>query len=256
MLKVIFSDLDDTFLYDKIKQKNSMYTIPQRSLQALKEIEAANIKFVITTGRLYAEVVELLKRNSISTDLIVMDGCVAFEKDTHKLIDYQGISNQDTLSLMKLMKKNNLPYFICDDRNYYGMNYQWIWLEQAILDDDLEVTRIIVHGNDQIIQKALKVMLPWKNKFDIFCYPTNIVIQNKNTSKGKAIKRFIKKWNMDINEIAVFGDGINDDSMFALKSESVFIQHGKSTYGRENATIIAEDFYDGWCELKTKYDIK
>lgn len=255
MLKVIFSDLDDTFLYDIEKQKNNMYTIPKRSLEALREIESLGIKFVITTGRLYAEVVELLKRNNISTDLIVMDGCVAFEKDTHDLIDFQGISNEDTLQLMKVLKQNNLPYFVCDDRNYYGMNYQWVWLEQAIKDDDLEVTRLIVHGDEKIVSKAIDALKPFNDQFDIFKYPTNIVIQNKNTSKGKAILRFMDKWSLNLDEIAVFGDGINDDSMFELGSQSIFIAHGKSEYAKKTATIIAPDFYQGWQELKKTYNI-
>lgn len=250
MLKVIFTDLDDTFLYDLENAKNNMYTIPKRSLQAWKEIEAQNITLVIATGRLYGETLELLKRNNINCDVIVMDGCVTFEKENHDLVDFHGISNEDTLELMSLLKKHNLAYFICDDRNYYGMNYQWVWLEQAVKDNDLEVTRLIVHGNETLMHEAKKILAPWNKKFDIFEYPTNLVIQNKNTSKGKAILRYLKKNNIKLNEIAIFGDGINDESMFELKTQSVFIKHGKSQKAKQLATYEADDFLSGWNMLK------
>lgn len=245
MIKAIFTDLDDTFLYDLEKQKNNMYTVPKRSKEALKIILDNNIKFVIATGRLYGETVELLKRNNISCDLIVMDGCVAFDKDEHKLIDYHGISNVQTLEIMKLLRSHNISFFICDDRNYYGMNYQWMWLDQAVKDNDLEITRIIINGNKTLLEEAKKILKPWSSNLDIFEYPTNIVLQNKNTSKGKAILRFLKSHNLNLDEIAIFGDGINDDSMFELNCKSIFIEHGKSKYAKENSTYHAKDFKQG-----------
>lgn len=256
MLKVIFTDLDDTFLYDYENAKNNMYNVPQKSKDAYNEIVNSGIKFVIATGRLYGEVVELVKRNDLDCDLIVMDGCVAFDKDTHMLTDYQGISNEDTLEMMKLFDSNDIPYFICDDRNYYGLNYQWVWLEQAIKDNDLEVTRIIVHGDKNVTDKAIKILGNYSEKFEIFEYPTNIVIQNKNTSKGQAILRYIEKHNINLDEIAVFGDGINDESMFALNTSSVFIKHGKSQFSKENAKYVANDFAQGWELLKKEYNLK
>lgn len=256
MLKVIFSDLDDTFLYDLVNKKNNMYTVPKESMEALREIESLGIKFVITTGRLYGEVVELLKRNDIVCDLIVSDGCVAFDKDTHLLTDYQGIENEDILEMMKLLKHENISYFVCDDRNYYGLNYQWVWLDQAIKDNDIEVTRLIVHGDKNITDRAINVLSKFKDKFDIFEYPTNIVIQNKNTSKGKAILRYLDQKNIKLDEVAVFGDGINDESMFALNTQSVFINHGKSDFCKEVATIKSDDFASGWKQLKQFYKIE
>lgn len=254
-MKYIFTDLDDTFLYDLENKKNNMYTAPKKSLEAYNEIINSNVKFIIATGRNYGETVELLKRNNIVCDIIVLDGCVTFDKDTHNLVDYHGISNEDTLMFIDLFTKTNTPFLICDDRNYYGMAYQWAWLPAAIADNDLEVTRFIINGESETLKKAKEVIQPYLEQYDLFEYPTNLVLQNKNSSKGKAILRYCKKHNIELDNICVLGDGINDVSMFEISPNSIYINHGKSMEVKNLSTMQADDFSHGWNQLKEKWNI-
>lgn len=249
MIKTIFTDLDDTFLYDLEAKKNRMYQIPQRSLDALKQIQDQDIRVVIATGRLYGEVIELLKRNQINLDFIALDGAVCFEKENSNLIDYAGIDSNDALEVIDVLQKNEIEFMICDDRNYYGMHYQWNWLPEAIKSNELEITRFVIQGNQNYLDKAIEVLKDF-DQYDIFNYPGNIILQSKNTSKGKAILRYCLEHDLNIDEVCVFGDGINDESMFETVETSVFISHGKSKRAKELSTYQAKDFLDGWLQIK------
>lgn len=249
MIKLIVSDMDGTLF-------NSNQEISPANLAAIKQAEKNGVHFMIATGRSMETIGPTIEKYDLKCGLILMNGAEVRDEDLNiistinvdhdiipelaKILNMQGyipeyMTNKGAqiCASKELMEKNMGWRMMCLDRTHT------ITLEEAIelgkhsifqstltrndsidefLKKNLEIRKIIVFYPDA--ERNAKHRMELQKKFPelsiLSSYPENIEINNKYAQKGYGLLKAIEKMNIQKEEVAVFGDGYNDLSMFEL----------------------------------------
>lgn len=249
MIKLIVSDMDGTLF-------NSNQEISPANLAAIKQAEKNGVHFMIATGRSIETIGPTLEKYDLKCGLILMNGAEVRNEDLNiistinidheiipelaKMLNIQGyipeyMTNKGAYicGSEEMMEKNMGWRMMCLDRSHtlalkeaieLGKNsiFQMALTRDNSIDEflkkDLEIRKIIVFNPD--VEMNTKHRLELQNRFPelsiLSSYPENIEINNKYAQKGYGLLKAIEKMNIRKEEVAVFGDGYNDLSMFEL----------------------------------------
>jgi len=228
MIKAIAVDMDGTFL-DTNKQfdRNRFETI-------FKELIDKNIKFVAASGNQFAKLKSIFGDREMF--FISENGAVIYKGN--QLYNYRSFDQyifQKVVNYLNLNQKiNNL--IICgvksayilketseafkqDARTYY---HQLIEIDslQTLPDDDY--VKIAFNINRQT-HPDLDEKLALKFKEDIKLVSSgrdSIDVIMPNMTKGQALSRLLKEWQMPASHLMAFGDANNDKDMLELAEHS------------------------------------
>ena len=213
MLKLIFSDLDDTLL-------DSKKTVSDETMSFIKELKG--IRFIVNSGRLPYNM-ELIKQYIDLSNMvccngayIILDGkliysCCLDKKDAYELLDYayskgysprlyldSGLYITEESKMLTAVKVNmvtkNKMFDLLKNENAYKI---------AFYDRNVENLEDIKYFVDSIEN----IICEYSDSDFLECH-------HKDTSKGNAIEIVSKLLNVKPDEILAVGDNENDLSMF------------------------------------------
>lgn len=278
MIKLIVSDMDGTLF-------NSDQKISPLNLAAIKEANKQGVHFMIATGRNMDTIGPTADKYGLQCGFILMNGAevrdenrniistINIENDIIKglaeQLDKQGyipeyMTNKGTqICGSKEKMELNMGYrMICLDRSHT------LTLEEAIeagktsvfmdsltrnntiedmLNKNLEIRKIIVFNPDA--EFNIKNRMELKEYFPelsiLSSYPENIEINAKNAQKGYGLQQAIEKLGIKKDEVAVFGDGLNDLSMFELFPNSFAPVNAEYEIKKRASEIIPSNNDDG-----------
>lgn len=253
MIKLIVSDMDGT-LFDS-KQQISPY-----NLAAIQAAGRQGVRFMIATGRSMDTILPTLEKYALRCGLLLMNGAevrnesfqiihtINIPKDTVTgmadvlekmgyIPEYMTNQGAQICGTEKMMQKNMGWRLMCLDRSHTltfeqaveeGKNsvFQQSLTRNDTLDEmlskNLEIRKMIVFNPDIHFNKANRMKL--QERFPelsiLSSYPENIEINHKEAQKGYGLLKAIEKMGIQRDEVAVFGDGYNDISMFELFEHS------------------------------------
>lgn len=278
MIKLIVSDMDGTLF-------NSDQEISPANLAAIKQAEKNGVRFMIATGRSMETIGPTLEKYDLKCGLILMNGAEVRDEDLNiistinvdhdiipelaKILNIQGyipeyMTNKGAqiCASKELMEKNMGWRMMCLDRTHT------LTLEEAIelgkhsifqsaltrndsidefLKKNLEIRKIIVFYPDA--ERNVKHRMELQKKFPelsiLSSYPENIEINNKYAQKGYGLLKAIEKMNIQKEEVAVFGDGYNDLSMFELFPNSYAPVNAEQEIKEKASEIIPSNNENG-----------
>jgi hypothetical protein len=261
MIKLIVSDMDGTLF-------NSNQEITPFNLAAIKQAEKNGVRFMIATGRSIQTIGPTLEKYDLKCGLILMNGAEVRDEEgtiintlninndvipklAHRLeemgyIPEYMIENGAYLcGSVEVMETNMAWRMMCLDRDH-TMSFEEAKIagrtsvfQQGLtrfecLEDMLainpEVRKMIVFNpNPEINEKNRPLLQKEFPELSILsAYPENIEINHKLAQKGSGLMQAIEKMGIKPEEVAVFGDGYNDISLFEQFSNS---------YAPENAQL-------------------
>ena len=205
MIKAIAVDMDGTFL-DSNKQfdRNRFETI-------FKELIDKNIKFIAASGNQFAKLKSIFGDREMF--FISENGAVIYKGN--QLYNYRSF---DQYIFQKVVKETS-EAFKQDARTYY---HQLIEIDslQTLPDDDY--VKIAFNINRQT-HPDLDEKLALKFKDDIKLVSSgrdSIDVIMPNMTKGQALSRLLKEWQMSASHLMAFGDANNDKDMLELAEHS------------------------------------
>ncbi|MCG9479627.1 MAG: Cof-type HAD-IIB family hydrolase [Actinomycetia bacterium] len=220
MIKLIVSDVDGTLIDKK-------YQIPELNMRALQDCKREGIRIVLATGKLIYSLIPIIKPLGLTMPQITAGGATLIDLNlkVHRaiklnpdlfseIIDY--IKSNGYSPLVSL--QDNIMYYdqftpVVDYIKQTGENLQ----QTSNLDSDNfknnAIAISVLHQQEEFGNKLVEkfsnggVMItrPWK---------TYVNILPARASKGRALKEIIKHLDLRQEEVAVFGDNLNDLSMF------------------------------------------
>lgn len=260
MIKAIFFDLDGTLL-------NSKREIPLSALEALTKCKDKGIKLFLSTAR-PPSLVEALGwddyRKSFFSGGVFCNGAI---KNVDGAYDYlfidsdivsrvtTAMQNYKTIGLALQMKnnvhafKNPLPK---DQYKIWGIDDEEIFSTSSCKYD--ETIKIIIYDGDfvnylnplpeQLINNISKICGKLAKMYltDNGCV---IQISNKNAGKYNGIEEVRKALGYYRDEVAVFGDDLNDLEMLGGYKNSVAMGNGVSEVKKIASFITESNDNDG-----------
>ena len=248
MLKLIASDLDGTLL-------NQQQKISPLNRYAIAKAQEKGVRFVIATGRNYARVQDLLMENDLHCDLLLMNGSEV--RDARgKIISSINLPMEPLQQVVDLLHAHGMePEFMTNRETcsidppeqalrscalrmqcfHPGISYEeglklahtdpfytalrFVDGLEGLYQTGLELRKIVsYHPDTQVIDRLTQ---PFNAMEGIVCmssFPVNVEITNARAQKGWGLEKAIEVMEIRREEVAVFGDGMNDYNMFTCFS--------------------------------------
>lgn len=278
MIKLIVSDMDGTLF-------NSEQKISPLNLAAIREANKQGVRFMIATGRSMDTIGPTADQYDLKCGFILLNGAEVRDESRSIIstinIDYNRIQELAD----KLDRQGYIPEYmtnqgaqICGNREKMELNMGYrmlcldrshtLTLEEAIaqgkssvfmdaltrndtiedmLNKNLEIRKIIVFNPDaeRNTKNRLELARAFPELSILSSYPENIEINAKYAQKGYGLQNAIEKLEIKKEEVAVFGDGLNDLSMFELFPNSFAPANAESEIKARAKEVIPSNNDDG-----------
>lgn len=212
-IRMIASDLDGTLL-------DSGCRISAETADAVRMAQRAGIRFMAVTGRAWSTAYSIFQETGIEADYILLNGAEfrvssgeviyqeTIQKDVaEKLVEYllamgidfelntaQGDFSTNTKVCQTALKIRNLPHF---------------WRAAP------KILKVFSFSDKRaIIDNVREYLKSWQEISITSSAGWNIEITAANAQKGKMLKRAADFYQVSAEEVMVFGDGENDETMF------------------------------------------
>lgn len=251
MIKVIASDMDGTLLNSKIQ-------VDDEGVKAIEQARAKGIHFVLCTGRMYDDAMQLINHANLYAPAICMNG--AEIRDEHGKIlkqipidktsaryTYQVLTdlgmycefftdigpispNKDKgIELMKEIQRKVHPDLTADEvRRYVEERFESKDVhviddpERLFQNEDITILKFIAFSSDQVVLKKAKDELESKGNLAVSSsFSDNIEITHIDAQKGLSLQFYVEKMGVTMDETFAIGDNFNDVSMLKMAGYSV-----------------------------------
>lgn len=275
MIKLIVSDMDGTFL-------NNHQKISEYNRNALKYAQSKNVEFMIATGRNYVSIKPLLERYNIQCSCMLMNGA-EFRNRQGEVQKKIPISYEKGRELLTLLENQGFYPEIMDSEGFYTiygekeaeismlgrmrclrpdatdeelrelMNHSIFFKSLVRLSsyEELEergilFSKTIVFSQDIAkIEETREKVMQLGGLAVTSSYPTNVEINDIHAQKGIALSEYIAEHGIKKEEVMVFGDGLNDYSLFTEFPNSYAPENAMEEIRNLASEIIESNENDG-----------
>lgn len=275
MIKLIVSDMDGTFL-------NNHQEITEYNRSAIDYALDKGVEFMVATGRNYTSLRPILEQYQITCSCMLMNGAefrdrkgriekkipITYEKGREliQLLEQQGfypeIMDSDgfyTIYTKEQAKIGMLGRMRClrpqaTDEELEEMMVQSIFYQKlnyaASLEDlyqqGVEIAKIIVfHQDSTVIEETREKINQLGGLAASSSFPVNIEINDIRAQKGLALKEYIQERGIRKEEVMVFGDGLNDYTLFTEFPNSFAPENAMKEIKELAGTIIESNEDNG-----------
>lgn len=229
-IKVIVSDLDHTFSDVYQKSDNSLL-ISDLNRKMVKWVQDQGIMFTYATGRhlMHFSHLDLPKP---STYVLCNNGGIIYDSVNDTVIKNTYLTDEQSLKLLDFLKLNKMQCYITTENDFYYHNFhglhkehdnRWISVGDYI-DDPYELLRqepyqrIEFFNEHENLLKLENSMLAADliddTSYPIFTDPCTLGVYPIESQKGAGVEFLSKHHNIPLENFMVFGDAMNDYSMF------------------------------------------
>lgn len=244
MLKLIASDLDGTLL-------NQQQKISPLNRYAIAKAQEKGVRFVIATGRNYARVQDLLTENDLHCDLLLMNGSEVRDARGN-IISSINLPLEPLKQVVELLHAHGMePEFMTNRETcsidppeqalrscalrmqcfHPGISYEeglelahtdpfytalrFVDGLEGLYQTGLELRKIVsYHPDTKVIDRLTEQFNAMEGLVCMSSFPVNLEITNARAQKGWGLEKAIEVMGIQRDEVAVFGDGMNDYNMF------------------------------------------
>ncbi|EFR31456.1 Cof-type HAD-IIB family hydrolase [Eremococcus coleocola] len=277
MIKVFASDMDGTLL-------NEYHVLSERTVKAIKALQAAGIEFIIATGRAYHSALPLLEANGIKCSFITLNGAVLWDQEG-KIHNPTPIEYQEVLNMVDYLKTNQINYSFMSMDNIYikdkaahqtrmrkffeeeakrkkvdlseisqaqlVANEKYLKsLDEYDLNPDHSPMKIMIFSDEAQVLQDFQAQFGQISSLDITSSaPDNLEITHKKAQKGIAIQAYLKEKGINMDQVAAIGDSLNDRSMLRMARYSFAMENGVEPVKKIAKYLAAPNTQDGVAQV-------
>jgi len=251
-IKYFVCDVDGTTLMPGERSFSS------RTIDAFNEILNSGNKIIVASGRTYANLKFLFNNNK---DIIYLceNGSLIVEDDKDLIVHYMEIEDVKSLfnyyssfdGLVIELCTAHMVYFInranIDEKEFlisFNSNCRFVKALESVKEPIIKFS-IYRPKKDEVFAMWYKETFEtYKGKVEIFDANNSWIDYSPlNVSKGDVLKEYVKKKEIPLNSLYVFGDAENDISMLSLTSNSYCNSLGLDVAKKVSKNIFT-DFKD------------
>lgn len=265
MIKMVVSDMDGTLLHSDM-------SLSERNKEAIKKLKKQGIHFTIATGRPEQLLKEYMLDLQHMEPVIMYNGSVIghpFQQqrildlrldpnDVREIVDY--CEEHDVIYMLytqtRLISKDNYRVQEFLERNKTLPDnahciFEVIESKQDISTFD-EINKVLIIEHDPTKRKMVQDMLKGHDKFTVASSQKAFVdINPLGANKGNALEVLADYYGLALQDIIVFGDQDNDESMLLKAGTSVAMSNASDKARRaasHHALSNNEDGFAVWVE--------
>lgn len=255
------SDLDKTLLNDDAQ-------LSPYALDELNKMIANGLNFTIATARSHISASHILRGLNLKLPVIVANGSFLAEFETGRVLEMQDISTALKKGILDIILEEKMQPFISasDGKDNLKLFYQEInnpgleWYlnelnvtkdprrqQTPYLYDALDwhiISFTLIEKIDRLSSLENKLNEAFPDLLDIHYYENPydqgwywMSIHDKKATKGNMLKKLIENSDFSIENTSVFGDNVNDISMFEVAKNGLAVSNAAEVL-KEKATEI------------------
>lgn len=213
MIRVLASDLDGTLLDKKCR-------ISAETAEAVEMAQRAGIRFVAATGRAWGTAYPFFQKAGIKADYVLLNGA-EFRASSGTIIYQETIQRNAAERIMDYLSVMDMDFEVNTNKGDFSTNTK-MCPSASDFPNPVEfwgmkpkILKIFVFSEEPAILEKMKTYLRgWKEIFVTSSDNWNIEITAANAQKGKMLKKVTEFYQISADEVMVFGDGENDETMF------------------------------------------
>ena len=212
-IRMIASDLDGTLL-------DSGCRISAETADAVKMAQRAGIRFMAATGRAWGTVHSIFQETGIEADYILLNGA-EFRVSSGEVIYQEMIQRNVAEKLMDYLSAMGMDFEINTAQGDFTTDTNVCQTASEIQDLSHfwsigpKILKIFsFSGERTIVGHVSEYLKGWHGISVTSSAGWNIEITAAAAKKGKMLKRAADFYQVPAEEVMVFGDGENDETMF------------------------------------------
>ena len=229
-IKLVFSDLDDTLIVNN--------KIPEFNREAILKLKEKGVKFILTTGRSYEMIQEILSQINLKDKAneysICFNGGLICENENEKVLYFKELPFEKVEKIFKIGEKYDICIVVFTINKIYIYKPDPIEIERKV---KLQKTNPIIMEQLDLTplksEKIAKILFAKYNEMEYlkkikeeieesfkegelslsFSSNRYIEINGSGINKGFAVKWLCNYLNIDIKDTMAIGDNYNDYTM-------------------------------------------
>lgn len=248
-IKMVVSDMDGTLL-------NSSHEVSPRFFELFEQLKRHEILFVAASGRQFPSMRSKLQPIENQMSFISENGALIVEQQ--QVLHKQALDRSQLVALLQKLKGlSEIESILCSEKTAYSLSKNLHF--HGLLNEYYEA-HTLINSLDQTKDDILKLALYHKEGGEQYIYPHFqeydgplkvkvsgdywVDISDKNANKGFALETLMKKYQVNPDELLVFGDYNNDLEMLALTPNSVAMANAhKQVIKAANYTTNSNDAF-------------
>ena len=244
---MVVTDMDGTLL-------NSAHQVSNRFFELFEGLKQHDIRFVAASGRQFPSMRSKLQTIAHQMSFISENGALIVEQE--QVLHKQALDRNQLVALLeKLEQLTEVESILCSEKTAYSLSTNLHF--HGLLNEYYEA-HTLIDSLEQTQDDILKLALYHKEGGEQHIYPHFqeydgplkvkvsgdywVDISDKNANKGFALETLMKKYQVNPDELIVFGDYNNDLEMLALTANSVAMANAhKQVLAAANYTTETND---------------
>ncbi len=240
MVRLIFSDMDDTFLAtDK--------TIPEQNRKMLEEAAARGIQFVPCTGRNVNGIPSDIAQYGCVHYAVCCNGALVADLDHGKVLHEVDIEKEEVHRLFDALKDLPITFDLFADGHILTSEDRWHYLDEihvteptrvhlkevrtcypgdvtSMIDATERICRVnVFYLDNEARDKVWNVVDSSPDLTRASSQPCNVEITKKGTDKGAGLLWLAGYLDAPVSETVAFGDSSNDIAMLKAAGDGVAV---------------------------------
>lgn len=262
-IKLIAIDLDDTLLHDDI-------SVSDYSKKVLKSAMDRGVKIVIATGRMFQAARPWGQAIGLGdVPMICYTGSMTGLCESGKVLRDVRIDYDLALEILSVIRKHGwYAHTYIDDELYVPFRDErtdayekQCGVKAHVAGDDFYTpkkapTKILVCDYDMEVMKEIESVLRtgYADKVgQVKSKPFFFEMNNKECSKGNAVKALAESYGIEPSEIMAFGNGNNDASMLRMAGSSFAVANASPSAKEAAKGLTDSNNEDGVAKAIARY---
>ena len=227
-IALLASGMDGTLL-------NAESRISDETAAAVKMAQSLGVRFVAVTGRAWNTAHLILQEAGIETDYVLLNGA-EFRTSSGSIIYQEALGSENAEKIMDELSATGMDFEVNTDQGDFSTDIKMC--QSASELPDLEkfwsrkpkILKFFAFSDDLLLVEKIRGNLKDRDGITLTSSaPWNIEITSPTADKGMMLKRVTEFYQASNEEVVVFGDGENDETMFRRFSHSCAVENAVPT---------------------------
>lgn len=216
------------FDYDGTLTSPATHEVPESARRALQALVDAGHSVALCTGRLQCNAMQLVEQSGLPFDTVVADGGNSATVNG-KLLWMDPLPLEPVRAFLRRLDAAGIPWAVITDNELarYAPSEEF----ERLSPDYYTPTHVRPDLTPDTVPRVFKAFVPCPEgeeaRIDFSGVPSvrynPYSVYVEPIAKGDGIKRLMAHWGAPLEDVVVFGDGVNDVSMFLPEWTSIAV---------------------------------